>query len=247
MANFEKYRVTLLIINNRKAIKEMVRVNLTWIHTFGTNGIPMILSFLRYDLGRNLHENRVTMKQSSKWRFVVTSIDQRDVVWLELESGYASWNVGHLQQKAKIKLRVKTVLDLVSNVSSMDMLRLKLTKLPLKVTAQRSLGNKDDDASDHTKFKKLMLEQAIPLDRIDPSQPDNYLMKDGQTCFTSVKSYVPDCGLRSLGVDAAMRPHITDRHMQQEQFTGTLFSHDTETYVHVQSKINIGKDYIMLI
>ncbi|GJX65789.1 hypothetical protein Tco_0300132 [Tanacetum coccineum] len=54
--------------------------NLTWIHTSGTNGIPMVLSFLRYDLGRNSYENRVTAKQSPKWRFIVTSIDQRDVV-----------------------------------------------------------------------------------------------------------------------------------------------------------------------
>ncbi|GJU82589.1 hypothetical protein Tco_1284954 [Tanacetum coccineum] len=136
--------------------------NLTWIHTSGTNGISMVLAFLRYDIGRNSHENR------------------------ELESGYASWNVGHLQQKAEIKLRAKSVLDLVSNVSSMDMLRPKLTKLPLKVTAQRSLGlepderlidlgNKDDEASDQTKFKQLTLEQAIPLDRIDPSQVPNAL------------------------------------------------------------------------
>ncbi|GJY02611.1 hypothetical protein Tco_0360763 [Tanacetum coccineum] len=36
--------------------------------------------------------------------------------------------------------RPKTVPDLVSNVSSMDMLRPKLTKLLLKVTVQRSLG-----------------------------------------------------------------------------------------------------------
>ncbi|GKD43820.1 heparanase-like protein 3 [Tanacetum coccineum] len=32
--------------------------NLTWIHTSGTNGIPMVLAFLRYDLGRNSYENR---------------------------------------------------------------------------------------------------------------------------------------------------------------------------------------------
>ncbi|GJW48546.1 hypothetical protein Tco_0080192 [Tanacetum coccineum] len=101
----------------------------------------MVLTFLRYDLGRNSHENRVTTKKSPKWQFVVTSIDQRDVVWLVLESGYASWNLGHLQQKAEIKLRAKTILDLVSNVSSMDMLRPKSTKLLLKVTAERSLDS----------------------------------------------------------------------------------------------------------
>nr|GEU47982.1 hypothetical protein [Tanacetum cinerariifolium] len=82
------------------------------------------------------------------------------------------------------------------------------------------LGNKDDEASDRTTFKQLTLEQAILLDRIDPSQPDNYLMKGGQTCFTSVKSCVSYGGLRSLDVDATMRPHIADRHMQREQFTG---------------------------
>ncbi|GKD09766.1 hypothetical protein Tco_1189451, partial [Tanacetum coccineum] len=126
MAIFEKYRVTLEIVNSRKAVKEMIRVNLTWIYTSGTNGIPMVLAFLRYDLGRNSHENRVTAKQSPKWQFVVTSIDQRDVVWLELESGYA-------------------------------------------------IGNKDDEASEQTTFNQLTLEQAIPLDRIDPSQVPNAL------------------------------------------------------------------------
>ncbi|GJX97778.1 hypothetical protein Tco_0353576 [Tanacetum coccineum] len=127
MAIFEKYRVTLEIVNSRKAIKEMVRV--------------VRIGFGCIDVGLNSHENQVTSKQSPKWQFVVTSIDQRDVVWLELESGYASWNLGHLQQKAEIKLKAKIVLDLVSNVSSMDMLRPKLTKLLLKVTAQRSLGS----------------------------------------------------------------------------------------------------------
>ncbi|GJZ89745.1 hypothetical protein Tco_0661527, partial [Tanacetum coccineum] len=33
-----------------------------------------------------------------------------------------------------------------------------------------SAGNKDDEASDQIAFKQLTLEQAIPLDRICPSQ-----------------------------------------------------------------------------
>ncbi|GKA60045.1 integrase, catalytic region, zinc finger, CCHC-type containing protein [Tanacetum coccineum] len=206
----------------------------------------------------------VTAKQSPKWRFIVTSIDQTDVVWIELESGYASWNLGHLQQKAEIKLRAKTVLDLVSNVSVMDMLRPKLTKLLLKVTAQRSLGLEPDERlidlgsrnfflcpkqtttaarseadlniSHLAKYKaEIGVDVHSPLTLLLQArawcaflliicehikrQHDNYLMKGGQTCFTSVKSCVPDGGLRSLCVDAAMRPHITDRHMQREEFT----------------------------
>ncbi|GJV39073.1 ATP synthase subunit delta', mitochondrial-like protein [Tanacetum coccineum] len=281
----------------------------------------------------------------------------------------------YMSYKAEIKLRAKTVPDLVSNVLSIDMFRLKLTKLLLKVTVQRSLGlepderlidlgsrifflcpkktvtaarsgNKDDEVSDQTTFKQLTLDQAIPLDRIDPSQVlealneftqkltsastdldkaeaeirvdvhsalnyalisynvtclistkrcvkrcvldvgmgsfvvdaammphiangrdkniplvcflimicehikrqhDNYLMKGEQTCSTSLKSCVPDGGSRSLGVDAAMRPHIADGHMQREKLTGTIISHATETYVHVQSNIDNHKDYIMLI
>lgn len=48
---------------------------------------------------------------------------------------------GHAAEDMVGKLRrPKTVPDLISNVSSMDMLRPKLTKLLLKVTVQRSLG-----------------------------------------------------------------------------------------------------------
>ncbi|GKD13117.1 hypothetical protein Tco_1197524 [Tanacetum coccineum] len=45
------------------------------------------LELLKITIAKTGYSGKITVKQSRKWRFGVTSIDQRDVVWLELESG----------------------------------------------------------------------------------------------------------------------------------------------------------------
>ncbi|GKB24505.1 enolase 2-like protein, partial [Tanacetum coccineum] len=45
------------------------------------------LELLKIAIAKTGYSGKIIVKQSPKWRFGVTSIDQRDVVWLELESG----------------------------------------------------------------------------------------------------------------------------------------------------------------